>query len=64
LCGFKLLILLVDSFPDVVNVITSNNTVLNQRKKIIFFSNKDSGGVPHNNFIEGFITVVIYKKAV
>jgi hypothetical protein len=34
LCGFKLLILLVDSFPDVVNVITSNSTVLKQRKKL------------------------------
>jgi hypothetical protein len=49
LCGFKLLILLVDSFPDVVNVITSNNTVLKQRKNYIDAS---------------FITVVIYKKAV
>jgi hypothetical protein len=34
LCGFKLLILLVDSFPDVVNVITSNSMVLKQRKKL------------------------------
>jgi hypothetical protein len=33
-CGFKLLILLVDSFPDVVNVITSNSTILKQRKKL------------------------------
>jgi hypothetical protein len=49
LCGFKLLILLVDYFSDVVNVITSNNTVLKQRKKYIDAS---------------FITVVIYKKAV
>jgi hypothetical protein len=49
LCGFKLLILLVDSFPDVVNVIPSNRTVLKQRKNYIDAS---------------FITVVIYKKAV
>jgi hypothetical protein len=49
LCGFKLLILLVDSFPNVVNVITSNNTVLKQRKNYIDAS---------------FITVVIYKKAI
>jgi hypothetical protein len=49
LCGFKLLILLVDSFPDVVNVIPSNNTVLKQRKKYIDAS---------------FIRVVIYKKVV
>jgi hypothetical protein len=34
LCGSKLLILLVDSFPDVINVIPSNNTVLKQRKKL------------------------------
>jgi hypothetical protein len=34
LCGFKLLILLVDSFLDLVNVITSNSTVLKQRKKL------------------------------
>jgi hypothetical protein len=44
-----MLILLVDSFLDVVNVITSNNTVLKQRKKCIDPS---------------FITVVIYKKVV
>jgi hypothetical protein len=49
LCGFKLLILLVDSFPDVVNVILSNSTTLKQRKKYIDAS---------------FITAVIYKKAV
>jgi hypothetical protein len=49
LCGFKLLILLVDSFPNVVNVIMSNNTVLKQRKNYIDAS---------------FITFVIYKKAV
>jgi hypothetical protein len=49
LCGFKLLILLVDSFLDVVNVITSNGTVLKQRKKYIDAS---------------FLIVVIYKKAV
>jgi hypothetical protein len=49
LCGFKLLILLVDSFPDVVNVIPSNNTVLKQRKKYIDAS---------------FIIVVIYKKSI
>jgi hypothetical protein len=50
LCGFKLLILLVDSFPDVVNVITSNSTILKQKKK---------------NYIDAsFITVVIYKKAI
>jgi hypothetical protein len=49
LCGFKLLILLVDSFPDVVNVITSNSTVVKQRKNYIDAS---------------FITVVIYKKVV
>jgi hypothetical protein len=49
MCGFKLLILLVNSFPDVVNVITSNNTVLKQRKNYIDAS---------------FITVVIYKKVV
>jgi hypothetical protein len=35
LCGFKMLILLVDSFPDVVNVIPSNSTVLKQRKNIL-----------------------------
>jgi hypothetical protein len=34
LCCFKLLILLVDSFLDVVNVITSNNTILKQRKNL------------------------------
>jgi hypothetical protein len=34
LCDFKLLILLVDSFPDVVNVILSNSTTLKQRKKL------------------------------
>jgi hypothetical protein len=33
LCIFKLLILLVDSFTYVVNVIMSNSTVLKQRKK-------------------------------
>jgi hypothetical protein len=49
LCGFKLLILLVDSFPDVVNVITSNSTVLKQRQNYIDAS---------------FIIVVIYKKTV
>jgi hypothetical protein len=49
LCGFKLLILLVDSFSNVVNVFTSNNTVLKQRKNYIDTS---------------FITVVIYKKVV
>jgi hypothetical protein len=49
LCGFKLLILLVDSFPDVVNVITSNSTVLKQRKNYIDAS---------------FIIVVISKKFV
>jgi hypothetical protein len=49
LCGFKLLILLVDSFPDVVNVTLSNCTILKQRKKYI-----DAR----------FITVVIYKKVV
>jgi hypothetical protein len=49
LCGFKLLILLVDSFVDIVNVITSNSTVLKQRK---------------NDIDASFITVVIYKKAV
>jgi hypothetical protein len=44
-----MLILLVDSFPDVVNVITSNSTVPKQRK----------------NYIDaGFITFVIYKKVV
>jgi hypothetical protein len=48
LCG-KLLILLVDSFPDVVNVIPSNSTVLKQRKNYIDAS---------------IITVVIYKKAI
>jgi hypothetical protein len=47
LYSFKLLILLVDSFPDVVNVIPSNNTVLKQRKNYIDTS---------------FIIVVIYKK--
>jgi hypothetical protein len=49
LCGFKLLILLVDSFPDVVNVILSNSTVLKQRKNYIDAS---------------FIIVLIYKKSV
>jgi hypothetical protein len=49
LCGFKLLILLVDSFPDVVNVTPSNNTVLKQRKNYIDAS---------------IITVVIYMKVV
>jgi hypothetical protein len=49
LCGFKLLILLVDSFPDVVNVITSNSTILNKGKN-------------YND--ASFITVVIYKKVV
>jgi hypothetical protein len=34
LCGFKLLILLVDSFPNVVNVILSKITLLKQRKKL------------------------------
>jgi hypothetical protein len=37
LCGFKLLILLVDSFPDVVNVIPSNSMVLKQRKQLYCF---------------------------
>jgi hypothetical protein len=32
--GFKMLILLVDSFLDVVNVIPSNSTILKQRKKL------------------------------
>jgi hypothetical protein len=49
LCSFKLLILLVDSFPDVVNVTPSNNTVLKQRKNYIDAS---------------IITVVIYMKVV
>jgi hypothetical protein len=49
LCGFKLLILLVDSFPDVVNVITSNSMVLKKRKNYIDAS---------------FIIVVIYKKVI
>jgi uncharacterized membrane protein YesL len=49
LCVFKLIILLVNSFPDVVNVIPSNSTVLKQRKNYIDAS---------------FIIVVIYKKAV
>jgi hypothetical protein len=49
LCGFKLLILLVDSFPNVVNVIMSNSMILKQKK----------------NYIDGsFIIVVIYKKVV
>jgi hypothetical protein len=34
LCRFKLLILLVDSFPDVINVIPSNSTFQKQRKKL------------------------------
>jgi hypothetical protein len=46
---FKLLILVVDSFPDVVNVIPTNSTVLKQSKKYID---------------ESFITIVIYKKVV
>jgi hypothetical protein len=44
-----MLILLVDSFPDVVNVIPSNNMVLKQRKNYIDAS---------------FIIIVIYKKVV
>jgi hypothetical protein len=34
LCGYMLLILLVDSFPDVANVIPSNSMLLKQRKKL------------------------------
>jgi hypothetical protein len=49
LCGFKLLILLVDSIPDVVNVIPSNTTFLKQRKN-------------YND--ASFITIVIYKKVI
>jgi uncharacterized membrane protein len=49
LCGFKLLIMLVNSFPDVVNVIPSNSMILKQRKTYIDAS---------------FIIVVIYKKVI
>jgi hypothetical protein len=44
-----MLILLVDSFPDVDNVVPSNSMLLKQRKNYIDAS---------------FITVVIYKKAI
>jgi hypothetical protein len=59
LCGFKLLVLLVNSFPDVINVIPSNNTVLEQRKKLYWCKLHNSCNLQESCFSSGFKTCML-----